>query len=108
MDKLIIKQITKNIMEDNWMRYFAEKAYRELMTLECIPGFWASKHTIIGLFKIAHDDYKTLEKICNTNPNLRPLLDSAKSEIANLIHDYGNYVRTKKIGIIDRLELAIL
>lgn len=95
-------------MEDSYMRFFAERIYRELVALECIPGFLTSKHALRGLFKIALEDYESLEELCTINSNLRGILDSAKNEITHLIETYGHYVKGKRIGIIDRLEIAIL
>ena len=90
------------------MRYFAERIYRELSTLECIPGFSTSRKALRGFFKVAYDDYRRLEELCIVNSSLKGILDSAKNEISQLIENYGSNIRGKKLGIIDKLEIAIL
>ena len=95
-------------MEDSYMRFFAERIYRELIALECIPGLLTSKQALRGLFKIAYDDYKSLEDLCKINPSLSYFLASAKDEIAALLEDHAWRARGKKINIVDKLEIAIL
>jgi hypothetical protein len=86
----------------------AERLYREIVFTEYDLCHWVSKHSIERLFHIIYETYKDLESICFGDKRLSPLLSYAQGEIANLIHDYGSYVRSEKIGILDRLEIAIL
>ena len=86
----------------------AERLYREIVFTEYDLCHWVSKHSIERLFYIIYETYKDLEEVCTGNERLYSFVSYAKGEIANLIHDYGHYVKTKNIGILDRLELAIL
>ena len=86
----------------------AERLYREIVFAECDICHWVSKQSIERLFHIVYETYKNLESICSNDKVLLRLVSYARNEIANLIHDYGNYVKSEKIGILDKLELAIL
>ncbi len=95
-------------MKEDRGTVLAEKFYREIIFSEQDISYWVSPQSIEGLFQLVYKAYKDIESLCEYNPRLSStVLACARSEVANLIHDYGHYVRGKEIGIIDRLELAV-
>lgn len=95
-------------MKENKGTVLAEKIYRDIVFSEQDISYWVSPRSIEGLFQLVYKAYKDIESLCKYNPRLSStVLAYARSEIANLIHDYGHCVRGKEIGIIDRLELAV-
>lgn len=101
-------------MKEDKSTRLAEGLYKEIIFSECDLGYWASKRTVERLFQSVYETYKDLEAICFNNKRLSStVLSWARTEIANLIHDYGSLVRgrndkkDRKIDVIDRLELAL-
>lgn len=87
----------------------AERLYREIVFTEYDLCHWVSKHSIERLFHIIYETYIDLERICFGDRRLSSFVGYAKSEIMNLIHDYGSYVKNKRLNnILNKLELALL
>ncbi len=90
-----------------------ERAYRELIYAEHDISFWTTKSDIERLFNVLAEAYLFLVKVNNRSHLLAP----AKSNIANLIRDWGDFIRRDedeepkepKFGdVVDKLELAVL
>lgn len=87
---------------DDFVR-LEEMLYRTIVFSENDITCWVSPNAIKDLLTTVYEAFKTLEQL---NPK-SGLITPAKSEIANLIHDYGHYVSGNEIGIVDRLKLAL-
>ena len=81
-----------------------EALYREIVFAENDLTYWVSKDSVKGQFNFIYQAYRALESIA---PQSR-LLAAARSNIENLVRDWKPYIRTEKIGVIDKLELAIV